>query len=130
MTHAGRPCGCSHNRAAGTRCGSSRPGLSGADTWTADQRKDFGNDLKDPQLLIASESANSSQSDSGPADRKPTNHAFWCTYAKDYTHIKSIWKLTTTEAEKSASATMLDTWSARRDRCSAGNGFCRRPSWT
>lgn len=34
---------------------------SGADTWTADQRKAFGNDLKDPQLLIASESSNSSQ---------------------------------------------------------------------
>ncbi|MEU2587926.1 DUF1524 domain-containing protein [Streptomyces avermitilis] len=41
---------------------------SGADTWTADQRKAFGNDLKDPQLLIASESSNSSKSDSGPAD--------------------------------------------------------------
>ncbi|TVZ84833.1 HNH endonuclease family protein [Streptomyces sp. BK340] len=82
---------------------------SGADTWTADQRKDFGNDLGDPQLLIASESANSSKSDSGPADWKPTNHVFWCTYAKDYTHIKSVWKLTTTDAEKSALSTMLDT---------------------
>lgn len=30
---------------------------SGADTWTADQRRDFGSDLKDPQLLIASESS-------------------------------------------------------------------------
>ncbi|MGY5103025.1 HNH endonuclease family protein [Streptomyces sp. 900105245] len=82
---------------------------SGADTWTADQRKDFGNDLKDPQLLIASESSNTSKSDSGPADWKPTNHAFWCVYAKDYTHIKSVWKLTTTDQEKSALASMLDT---------------------
>ncbi|WP_435271148.1 HNH endonuclease family protein [Streptomyces sp. 1222.5] len=82
---------------------------SGADTWTADQRKDFGNDLKDPQLLIASESSNTSKSDSGPADWKPTNHAFWCVYAKDYTHIKSVWKLTTTDKEKSALASMLDT---------------------
>ncbi|MGW2707092.1 GmrSD restriction endonuclease domain-containing protein [Streptomyces sp. NPDC001340] len=82
---------------------------SGADTWTADQRKAFGNDLKDPQLLIASESSNSSKSDSGPADWKPTNHAFWCTYAKDYTHIKSIWKLTTTGQEKTALSSMLDT---------------------
>ncbi|MGW1807129.1 HNH endonuclease family protein [Streptomyces sp. NPDC002078] len=82
---------------------------SGADTWTTDQRKAFGNDLKDPQLLIASESANSSKSDSGPADWKPTNHAFWCTYAEDYTHIKSIWKLTTTDKEKTALSSMLDT---------------------
>ena len=82
---------------------------SGADTWTAEQRKDFGNDLKDPQLLIASESSNTSKSDSGPADWKPTNHAFWCVYAKDYTHIKSVWKLTTTDKEKAALSSMLDT---------------------
>ncbi|MFJ1610942.1 hypothetical protein ACIOHS_47820 [Streptomyces sp. NPDC088253] len=67
---------------------------SGADTWTADQRRDFGNDLKDPQLLIASESSNSSKSDSGPAEWKPTNKTFWCTNGKDYTHVKSGWKLT------------------------------------
>ncbi|MER7918748.1 MULTISPECIES: DUF1524 domain-containing protein [unclassified Streptomyces] len=56
---------------------------SDADAWTADQRKAFGNDLKDPQLLIASESSNSSKSDSGPADWKPTNRTFRCTYAED-----------------------------------------------
>nr|WP_145491983.1 MULTISPECIES: DUF1524 domain-containing protein [Streptomyces] len=82
---------------------------SGADVWSADQRKAFGNDLKDPQLLIASESSNSSKSDSGPADWKPTNHAFWCTYSKDYVHIKSVWKLTTTDKEKAALSSMLDT---------------------
>ncbi|MFD9821587.1 GmrSD restriction endonuclease domain-containing protein [Streptomyces violascens] len=82
---------------------------SGADTWSADQRMAFGNDLKDPQLLIASESSNSSKSDSGPAAWKPTNQAFWCTYAKDYTHVKSVWKLTSTDAEKSALASMLNT---------------------
>ncbi|MHB9856610.1 HNH endonuclease family protein [Streptomyces krungchingensis] len=82
---------------------------SGADDWTADERKAFGNDLKDPQLLIASQSSNSAKSDSGPADWKPTNHAFWCTYAKDYTHIKSLWKLTTTDDEKTALTSMLDT---------------------
>ncbi|KUM96184.1 hypothetical protein AQI95_42690 [Streptomyces yokosukanensis] len=83
--------------------------ISGADTWTADQRKAFGNDLKDPQLLIASESSNSAKSDSGPDAWKPTNRAFWCTYAEDYTHVKSLWKLTTTAAEKSALSSMLDT---------------------
>lgn len=83
--------------------------ISGADTWTPDQRKAFGNDLKDPQLLIASESSNSSKGDSGPDGWKPANHAFWCTYAEDYTHVKSVWKLTTTAAEKSALSSMLDT---------------------
>lgn len=82
---------------------------SGADTWTADHRKAIGNDLKDPQLLIASQSSNSSKSDSGPADWKPTNHAFWCTHARDCTHIKSVWKLTTTDKEKTALSSMLDT---------------------
>ncbi|MFJ4802266.1 GmrSD restriction endonuclease domain-containing protein [Streptomyces murinus] len=82
---------------------------SGADVWSADQRKAFGNDLKDPQLLIASESSNSSKSDSGPAAWKPTNHAFWCTYSKDYVHIKSVWKLTTTDKERAALSSMLDT---------------------
>ncbi|MFJ3309634.1 hypothetical protein ACIPSA_42815 [Streptomyces sp. NPDC086549] len=45
--------------------------------------------------------------DSGPADWKPANHAFWCAYAKDYTHIKSVWKLTTTADEKSALSSMF-----------------------
>ncbi|MFG2386409.1 hypothetical protein [Streptomyces avermitilis] len=41
---------------------------SGADTWTADQRKGLRERLKDPQLLIAFELSNSLKSDSGPAD--------------------------------------------------------------
>ncbi|WP_328380596.1 HNH endonuclease family protein (plasmid) [Streptomyces sp. NBC_00440] len=82
---------------------------SGADKWTADQRKAFGNDLKDQQLFIASSSSNSSKGDSGPADWKPTNKAFWCTYGEDYTHIKSVFKLTTTDTEKTALTSMLNT---------------------
>lgn len=84
---------------------------SGADEWTADQRKAFGNDLTDPQLLIASESSNSSKSDSGPEDWKPSNQAFWCTYAEDYTRVKYVWHLNSTDAEKDALSSMLDTCS-------------------
>ncbi|MCZ1005431.1 hypothetical protein O1L68_00110 [Streptomyces lydicus] len=51
----------------------------------------------------------SAPSDSGPADWKPANHAFWCTYAEEYTHVKSVFKLTTTDSEKTALASMLDT---------------------
>jgi hypothetical protein len=99
---------------------------SGADTWTADQRRDFGNDLKDPRLLIASESSNSSKSDSGPAEWKQTNKTFSCTNGKDYTHIKSVWKLTTTDEEKTALSSMLDTCSVWRSELS-GSGVlpCR-----
>ncbi|WP_328315535.1 hypothetical protein [Streptomyces sp. NBC_00388] len=66
-------------------------------------------DLKDQQPFITSTSSNSSKSDFGPADWKPTNNAFWCTYGEDYTHINSVFKLTTTGAEKTALASMLDT---------------------
>jgi hypothetical protein len=82
---------------------------SGADQWTADQRKACGNDLTDPQLLIASSSSNSSKGDSGPDEWKPTNTAFWCTYAEDFTRVKYVWDLTTTTAEKDALSSMLDT---------------------
>ncbi|GHF46231.1 HNH endonuclease family protein [Streptomyces morookaense] len=84
---------------------------AGADKCTADQRRDFGNDLKDPQLIIASEPSNSAKGDSGPDRWKPQNKAFWCTYAEDYTHVKAKWKLTTTTAEKKALGNMLDTCS-------------------
>ncbi|MFE7116809.1 hypothetical protein ACFU99_15475 [Streptomyces sp. NPDC057654] len=49
------------------------------------------------------------QSDSGPADWKPENKAFSCTYAKDCTHVKSVFKLATTSKEKTALTSMLGT---------------------
>ncbi|MGW2649739.1 hypothetical protein ACWC2T_33710 [Streptomyces sp. NPDC001393] len=88
---------------------------SGADTWNADQRKAFGNDLKDPQLLIASESANSSKSDSGWADRKP-KPAFWHTHAEDCTHIKSVGKPTTTDKDEDSDACGASTISEKAAR--------------
>ncbi|MFE9999800.1 hypothetical protein [Streptomyces avermitilis] len=42
-----------------------------------------------------------------PGRRGRFNHAFWCTYAKDYTHIKSVFKQTIIDDEKSALSTML-----------------------
>ncbi|MDX2591911.1 HNH endonuclease [Streptomyces sp. WI03-4A] len=98
-----------------------------AEAW-----RSFGNDLKDPQLLIASESSNTSKSDSGPADWKPTNHAFWCTYAADYTHIKSVRKLTTTDDEKKGSRCSRRRPPCGRARAGGSNGFAisRKPSGT
>lgn len=82
---------------------------SGADHWSPSQRKAFGNDLKDPQLVIASQRSNSSKGDSGPEEWKPADHGDWCTYATDYVEVKHHWKLTTTTAERSALTSMLAT---------------------
>ena len=82
---------------------------SGADRWDSNRRQQFGNDLKDPQLIIASEASNSSKSDSGPADWKPNNKAFWCTYAENYILVKHKFALTTTSEEVAALEDMLDT---------------------
>lgn len=41
--------------------------------------------------------------------RRHMDHAFWCTYAENYTHVKSVFKLTTTDSEKTALSSMLDT---------------------
>ena len=76
---------------------------SGADQWTAAQRKAFGNDLTDPQLIIASSSSNSSKGDSGPDEWKPSNQAYWCTYAEDFTRVKSVFDLSTTRPRRTRS---------------------------
>jgi hypothetical protein len=82
---------------------------SGADHWSAAKRRTFGNDLEDPQLIIASESSNSSKSDDGPAAWKPENKGFWCTYGEDYIMVKYQFALTTTDEEVAALNDMLDT---------------------
>ncbi len=81
---------------------------SGADEWSAEQRKAFGNDLTDSQLIIASSSSNSSKSDQDPSTWKPPNQAYWCTYGEQYTDIKSKFSLTVTAEEKAALGELLD----------------------
>ncbi|WP_433177353.1 HNH endonuclease family protein [Actinoallomurus sp. CA-150999] len=81
---------------------------SGADQWTTAQRKAFGNDLTDPQLIIASEASNSAKGDQDPSTWKPSNTGYWCLYARQWIDVKTIFKLTTTSAEKSALSGMLD----------------------
>jgi hypothetical protein len=81
---------------------------TGADTWTAAQRKAFGNDLADSQLIIASSSSNSSKSDQDPSEWKPANTAYWCTYGEQYVSVKYKFDLFVTSAEKSALGDLLD----------------------
>ncbi|KAH7411016.1 hypothetical protein BKA64DRAFT_741635 [Cadophora sp. MPI-SDFR-AT-0126] len=82
---------------------------SGAAAWTTAQRQAFANDLTNPQLLAVTDNVNQSKSDSGPEDWKPPLTSYYCTYAKMYTKVKSVYKLTVTTAEKAALTSMLNT---------------------
>jgi hypothetical protein len=81
---------------------------TGAAKWTADQREQFANDLKDPQLVAVSASSNRSKGDQDPSTWKPKQTTVWCKYATDWIAVKTVWKLTVTTAEKSALNDMLE----------------------
>ena len=81
---------------------------SGAASWTTEQRKDFANDLEDPQLVAVSASSNRSKGDQNPSTWKPEQTGSWCQYAQDWIVVKSQWKLTVTAKEKAALTDMLE----------------------
>ncbi|KAL5413749.1 hypothetical protein PMIN04_009324 [Paraphaeosphaeria minitans] len=80
---------------------------SGASAWTTAQRQAFANDLTNPQLAAVTDSVNSSKGDKGPEDWKPPLTSYYCTYAKMWVKVKSVYKLTVTSAEKTALTSML-----------------------
>jgi hypothetical protein len=82
---------------------------SGADEWNDAERGDFANDLTRPQLLAVSAASNRSKGDQDPAEWKPPNRDYWCTYAEDWITVKQHWQLSVTSAEKSALTDMLAT---------------------
>jgi hypothetical protein len=82
---------------------------TGASSWTTARRQAFANDLSDPQLLAVDASDNESKGDRSPDQWKPPSQSFWCTYAKMYTHTKSVFGLSVTSAEQGALADMLGT---------------------
>ncbi|KAI9049009.1 hypothetical protein LZ554_006858 [Drepanopeziza brunnea f. sp. 'monogermtubi'] len=82
---------------------------SGAAAWTTAQRQVFANDLTNPQLWAVTDNVNQAKSDSGPEDWKPPLTSFYCTYAKAWTKVKSVYDLTITSAEKTALTSMLAT---------------------
>ncbi|KAL5412224.1 hypothetical protein PMIN06_011597 [Paraphaeosphaeria minitans] len=82
---------------------------SGASAWTTAQRQAFANDLTNPQLAAVTDSVNSSKGDKGPEDWKPPLTSYYCTYAKMWVKVKSVYKLTVTSAEKTALTSMLGT---------------------
>lgn len=82
---------------------------SGADTWNAERRERFANDLREPQLIAVSASSNRSKGDSPPQEWKPPRRAIWCLYSRWWTDVKVTYRLTVTVAEKRALRVMLRT---------------------
>jgi hypothetical protein len=81
---------------------------SGADHWDATRRRDYANDLTDPDALIAvSASSNRSKGDQDPARWLPPNRGSWCEYARDWVEVKVTWGLTADPAEVSALRNLL-----------------------
>ncbi|WP_030429928.1 HNH endonuclease family protein [Allokutzneria albata] len=80
---------------------------SGAKAWTKDKRKQFANDLVNPQLIAVKDTVNQQKGDQTPDKWKPPVQGYWCTYAKMWTRSKSKWGLTITQAEKGALSDML-----------------------
>ncbi|KAJ5462516.1 hypothetical protein N7475_007460 [Penicillium sp. IBT 31633x] len=82
---------------------------SGASSWTTEKREAFANDLTNPQLLAVTDNVNQAKSDKGPEDWKPPLASYYCTYAKMWVKVKSVYELTITQAEKAALVDMLGT---------------------
>ncbi len=74
---------------------------SGAFIWDAKQKKEYFNDLEDPEALVAvSKATNSHKGDGDPAVWLPTNQADVCQYVEAWVRIKKRWNLTMDKDEK------------------------------
>ncbi|KAH7115243.1 secreted protein-like protein [Dendryphion nanum] len=80
---------------------------SGAASWTTARRQSFANDLTNPQLIAVTDDVNQAKGDKGPEAWKPPLTSYYCTYAKMWIKVKSVWALTVTSAEKTALTSML-----------------------
>ncbi|MER6162974.1 HNH endonuclease family protein [Streptomyces sp. NPDC001868] len=82
---------------------------SGASTWTPAERQAYANDLDDPRALIAvSATSNRSKADQDPTTWQPPATDYRCTYATDWTAIKTRWSLAIDPAEQAALAEALN----------------------
>ncbi|KAL8795291.1 MAG: hypothetical protein Q9182_007547 [Xanthomendoza sp. 2 TL-2023] len=82
---------------------------SGAASWTTSLRQAFANDLTNPQLIAVTDNVNQAKGDQGPETWKPSVTSYYCTYAKMWIKVKSVYSLTVTSAEKSALTSMVSS---------------------
>lgn len=83
---------------------------SGGWAWSSARKRDYANDLSDPQHLVAvDDGTNQSKGARGPEAWKPPIEPYWCQYAVDWVNIKVRWELTVTVAEWAALRGMLET---------------------
>ncbi|EEQ86356.1 hypothetical protein RJZ56_008192 [Blastomyces dermatitidis] len=82
---------------------------SGASGWTRERRRDFANDMMNPQLISVKDKVNKEKGDKGPDKWKPPLTTYYCTYACMWVQVKSAYNLTITDPEKQALMDMLRT---------------------
>ncbi|MDH6235565.1 HNH endonuclease family protein [Cryobacterium sp. CG_9.6] len=76
---------------------------SGADTWSAEQRKAFANDLGlDVGLEAVTDNVNQSKGDRDPANWMPPLAGVECRYVTDWVVVKYRWDLTVDATERAA----------------------------
>ncbi|WP_159701051.1 S-layer homology domain-containing protein [Arthrobacter sp. 18067] len=76
---------------------------SGASAWTAEQRRDYANDLTlDVALEAVTDNVNQSKSDRDPAEWMPPLAGTACRYATDWVLVKYRWQLAIDQAESAA----------------------------
>ncbi|QHC26932.1 DUF1524 domain-containing protein [Streptomyces sp. GS7] len=81
---------------------------SGADKWETSERRTFANDLDHSQLIAVSARSNRQKGDQSPDQWAPPRHEYWCTYARAWTDVKHVYRLSVTEPEKVKLEEMLD----------------------
>ncbi|KAH0610676.1 uncharacterized protein H6S33_012203 [Morchella sextelata] len=82
---------------------------SGANAWTTAKRQSFANDLTNPQLIAVTDNVNQAKGDKSPDAWKPPLTSYYCTYARMWVKVKSVWALSVTSAERTALTSMLNT---------------------
>lgn len=80
----------------------------GGQSWSADRKQQYANNLDTGHLLAVSASANRSKGDKGPSEWMPTNKNFSCAYASDWVDVAHKWSITLAPADKATLQTVLD----------------------
>jgi hypothetical protein len=81
---------------------------SGAQAWSAEQRRDFANDMTLTVALEAvTDEVNQSKSDRDPAEWMPSMAGTACGYATDWVLVKYRWQLSIDPAEQAALSSIM-----------------------